>query len=47
MTHASAAESPLGVRPDLVRRSVGFEDVADSKADVLYAPVWPAVLTRN
>jgi cystathionine gamma-synthase len=34
MTHASAAESPLAVPPDLVRLSVGIEDITDLLADL-------------
>jgi cystathionine gamma-synthase len=34
MTHASVAESPLAVPPDLVRLSVGIEDPADLLADL-------------
>ena len=37
MTHASAAESPLAVPPDLVRLSVGIEDPDDLIADLLQA----------
>jgi cystathionine gamma-synthase len=34
MTHASAAGSPLEVPADLVRLSVGIEDVEDLLADL-------------
>ena len=34
MTHASVAGSPLEVPDDLVRLSVGIEDVADLVADL-------------
>jgi cystathionine gamma-synthase len=34
MTHASAAGSPLEVPADLVRLSVGIEDVDDLLADL-------------
>jgi cystathionine gamma-synthase len=34
MTHASVAESPLAVPPDLVRLSVGIEDADDLLADL-------------
>jgi cystathionine gamma-synthase len=34
MTHASAAGSPLEVPSDLVRLSVGIEDVDDLLADL-------------
>ena len=34
MTHASAAGSPLEVPGDLVRLSVGLEDVAELQADL-------------
>ena len=34
MTHASAAGSPLEVPGDLVRLSVGIEDVEDLLADL-------------
>ncbi len=34
MTHASVTDSPLSVRADLVRLSVGIEDVADLLADL-------------
>jgi cystathionine gamma-synthase len=34
MTHASVAGSPLQVRPDLVRLSVGLEDIEDLLADL-------------
>jgi cystathionine gamma-synthase len=34
MTHASVAGSPLEVPSDLVRLSVGIEDVADLIADL-------------
>jgi cystathionine gamma-synthase len=37
MTHASVAESPLAVPPDLVRLSVGIEDPADLLADLTQA----------
>ena len=37
MTHASVAESPLAVPPDLVRLSVGIEDPADLLADLSQA----------
>jgi cystathionine gamma-synthase len=37
MTHASAAESPLAVPPDLVRLSVGIEDVTDLLGDLRQA----------
>jgi cystathionine gamma-synthase len=37
MTHASVAESPLAVPPDLVRLSVGIEDPADLVADLSQA----------
>ena len=37
MTHASAAGSPLEVPGDLVRLSVGIEDVADLLADLEHA----------
>jgi cystathionine gamma-synthase len=37
MTHASAAESPLAVPPDLVRLSVGIEDPADLLDDLRQA----------
>jgi cystathionine gamma-synthase len=37
MTHASAAGSPLEVPADLVRLSVGIEDVEDLLADLEYA----------
>jgi cystathionine gamma-synthase len=37
MTHASAAESPLAVPPDLVRLSVGIEDADDLLADLRHA----------
>jgi cystathionine gamma-synthase len=37
MTHASAAESPLAVPPDLVRLSVGIEDATDLLADLRQA----------
>lgn len=37
MTHASAAGSPLEVPSDLVRLSVGIEDVQDLLADLSYA----------
>jgi len=37
MTHASAAESPLAVPPDLVRLSVGIEDADDLLADLRQA----------
>jgi cystathionine gamma-synthase len=37
MTHASAAESPLAVPPDLVRLSVGIEDADDLIADLRQA----------
>ena len=37
MTHASVAESPLAVPPDLVRLSVGIEDPADLVADLTQA----------
>ena len=39
MTHASVAESPLAVPPDLVRLSVGIEDPADLLADLTQALV--------
>ena len=35
MTHASVVDSPLAVREDLIRLSVGIEDVADLIADLL------------
>jgi cystathionine gamma-synthase len=34
MTHASAAGSPLEVPADLVRLSVGIEDVTDLRRDL-------------
>jgi cystathionine gamma-synthase len=34
MTHASVTDSPLSVRADLVRLSVGIEDIADLLADL-------------
>jgi cystathionine gamma-synthase len=34
MTHASAADSPLAVPPDLIRLSVGIEDPADLLDDL-------------
>ena len=37
MTHASAAGSPLEVPADLVRLSVGIEDVEDLLADLEHA----------
>jgi cystathionine gamma-synthase len=37
MTHASAAGSPLEVPDDLVRLSVGIEDVDDLIADLTAA----------
>jgi cystathionine gamma-synthase len=37
MTHASAAGSPLEVPADLVRLSVGIEDVEDLLADLAAA----------
>ncbi|HEV2372051.1 MAG TPA: cystathionine gamma-synthase [Streptosporangiaceae bacterium] len=37
MTHASAADSPLAVPPDLVRLSVGIESCEDLLADLRYA----------
>jgi cystathionine gamma-synthase len=37
MTHASVAGSPLEVPADLVRLSVGIEDVADLLADLAAA----------
>lgn len=37
MTHASAAGSPLEVPDDLVRLSIGIEDVEDLLADLSYA----------
>ena len=37
MTHASVSDSPLSVRDDLVRLSVGIEDVADLLADLVVA----------
>ena len=37
MTHASVAGSPLEVPDDLVRLSVGLEDVADLVADLSQA----------
>jgi cystathionine gamma-synthase len=37
MTHASAAGSPLEVPGDLVRLSVGIEDVEDLIADLTQA----------
>jgi cystathionine gamma-synthase len=37
MTHASVVGSPLEVREDLVRLSVGIEDVADLVADLAQA----------
>jgi cystathionine gamma-synthase len=37
MTHASVANSPLSVREDLVRLSVGIEDVSDLLADLTQA----------
>jgi cystathionine gamma-synthase len=37
MTHASVAESPLAVPPDLVRLSVGIEDPDDLLADLARA----------
>ena len=37
MTHASVAGSPLEVPPDLVRLSVGIEDVSDLIADLAQA----------
>jgi cystathionine gamma-synthase len=37
MTHASVVGSPLEVRDDLIRLSVGIEDVADLIADLLQA----------
>jgi cystathionine gamma-synthase len=37
MTHASAAQSPLAVPPDLVRLSVGIEDAADLLDDLSQA----------
>jgi cystathionine gamma-synthase len=39
MTHASVAESPLAVPPDLVRLSVGIEDPIDLLADLTQALV--------
>jgi cystathionine gamma-synthase len=40
MTHASAAGSPLEVPADLVRLSVGIEDVEDLLADLEQAMTW-------
>jgi cystathionine gamma-synthase len=37
MTHASVSDSPLSVRDDLVRLSVGIEDIADLLADLVIA----------
>lgn len=37
MTHGSTAGSPLEVDPDLIRLSVGIEDLADLKDDLLRA----------
>ena len=37
MTHASVDDSPLQVRDDLVRLSVGIEDVGDLLADLRMA----------
>ncbi len=37
MTHASTANSPLAVSPDLVRLSVGIENVEDLLADLSQA----------
>jgi cystathionine gamma-synthase len=37
MTHASTANSPLAVPPDLIRLSVGLENVADLLADLSQA----------
>jgi cystathionine gamma-synthase len=37
MTHASVTDSPLSVRDDLVRLSVGIEDIADLLADLVIA----------
>ena len=34
MTHASVTDSPLSVREDLIRLSVGIEDIADLLADL-------------
>ncbi len=45
MTHASVNDSPLQVRDDLVRLSVGIEDIGDLLADLRQAldadPHWP------
>lgn len=37
MTHASVSGSALAVPPDLIRLSVGIEDVADLEADLRQA----------
>jgi cystathionine gamma-synthase len=37
MTHASVSDSPLSVREDLIRLSVGIEDIADLLADLDFA----------
>jgi cystathionine gamma-synthase len=37
MTHASVTDSPLSVREDLIRLSVGIEDIADLLADLTVA----------
>jgi cystathionine gamma-synthase len=42
MTHASVNDSPLRVRDDLVRLSVGIEDIADLLADLRMALDAPA-----